>query len=99
MPKPDSELNKLRSKLKQGCLYRYENEIELSIWNSSKSVKFAKKLKPGQIVLFVKIQRATAVSSQYRVYLIRGEDIGYVLMKNYEAATCFKSLDTGSDER
>jgi hypothetical protein len=94
MPKKDPDLETLRKRLAKGSLYRFENERNLNIWHCNGSAqKFARKLCSGDTVMFLALDRSKNESCGFRVSLIRGEDVGYVLMKRYEVVSCLKYLD------
>lgn len=92
MPKQDPDLESLRTKFKVGNLYLFDNERALSFW-SHKGGQFSKKLKSGQIIMFLSLERSHSVPSSIRVSLMRGEEIGYVIMKRYEVISCLQLLD------
>jgi hypothetical protein len=93
MPKKDPDLEFLRKRLVPGTLYRFENESSLNIWFLREPKKFPKKLRSGHIVLYIKLERSPSENRGFRFYLVRGEDIGYVLLKRYEVISCIKSVD------
>jgi hypothetical protein len=94
MPKKDPDLETLRKRLAKGSLYSFENERNLNIWHCNESAqKFARKLCSGDTVMFLALDRSKNESCGFRVSLIRGEDVGYVLMKRYEVVSCLKYLD------
>lgn len=97
MPTSDSDLEYLRRRYNPGSLYRFENEKDLNIWYSNQPKKFARKLKTGQTFMFLRLDRSPLASSGFRLHLLRGEEVGYVLLKRYEVVTCLKFLDTGSE--
>lgn len=93
MPKKDPDLEMLRRNLIQGCLYRFENETSLNVWHIREAKKFPTKLKNGEIVLYIKLERSPSENRGFGFYFVRGEDIGYVLLKRYEVISCIKSVD------
>ncbi len=99
MPKKDPDLEALKRRFAQGSLYRFENERPLNIWypRNSRNEKYPRKLKSGQIILFINLERSVNENCGFRFYLVRGEDIGYVLLKRYEVISCIKSLDVESN--
>ena len=58
MPKHDPDLEVLRKRLAPGTLYKFENETPLNIWHQREPKKFPKKLRSGQIVLYIKLERS-----------------------------------------
>lgn len=94
MPKKDPDLETLRKRFCPGSLYRFENDRSLNIWHQTKPMKFSVRLKNGQTLMFLRLDRSKNETSGFRVFLIRGEDIGYVLMKRYEVISCLKLLDS-----
>lgn len=99
MPKHDPDLEVLRKRLAPGTLYKFENETPLNIWHQREPKKFPKKLRSGQIVLYIKLERSPSENRGFRFYLVRGEDIGYVLLKRYEVISCIKPLDLESKQK
>jgi len=94
MPKKDPDLESLRKRLDKGSLYRFENERDLNLWHcSGPAQKFARKLRSGDTVMFLGLDRSKSDNCGFRVSMIRGEDVGYVLMKRYEVISCLKYLD------
>lgn len=96
MPKRDDELEILRDRILSGRLYFWDGTKDINLWHTNKSEKFQKKVKVNQPFLFVKLERAHSENCGFRLYMIRGEDIGYVLLKRYEVISCIKLLDSGS---
>lgn len=88
------DLNSLKKRLNRGDLYRFDNDRSLNVWHLTKAAKFQQKLKPGDILLFISIEHSKNNNAGFRVHLIHGENIGYVLMKHYEVISCLKPLDT-----
>jgi hypothetical protein len=95
---PSTELKiptNIKNRLAVGSLYRFENdEISVAFWQNNAEKKYPKRLKTGDIVLFLRIVRSTSFPDLFRVYMIRGEEIGFSLLKPYEVISCFKLLDT-----
>lgn len=98
MPKRDPELEKLRRRFEKGALYRFEYERSINLWSVNGGArKFAQRLQNNQVVLFLDVQRSPSKDCGFRVFLIRGEDIGFVFLKDYEVSSCFKPLAPESD--
>lgn len=94
MPKRDPELEKLRRRFEKGALYRFEYERSINLWSVNGGArKFAQRLQNNQVVLFLDAQRSSSKDCGFRVFLIRGEDIGFINLKSYEVDSCFKLLD------
>jgi hypothetical protein len=88
------DLESLRNRFAKGALYEFhKNSPSLNIWDRHGTRKFAKKLKGGDVFVFLHLERAKSIENTFRLHLIRGEDIGYVILKRYELMSCVIYLD------
>lgn len=89
----DKDLLELKRRFEVGGLYRFENERPLWLWSLEGTQKL-NRLKSKEIVIFCNLERSKMPVAGFRVTLIKGEEVGFVLMKRCEVVTCFKFLQS-----
>ena len=87
----DKDLRLIRAAFDRGFIYRLEGiEKSLPFWHSTENVKFSRKLSAGQLFIYLKIERCKTIDNSFRLYLIRGDEIGYVNIKRYDLISGMK---------
>lgn len=89
--KVDNDLRLIRAMFDKGFIYRLDGiERPLWLWHRDENVKFGRKVTTRDLFIYLKIERCKTIDGSFRLYMIRGEDIGYVLIKRYELISGMK---------
>ena len=94
MAKKDPELKDLEARFQKGGLYCFDGESSTyTLWyENGKNARDY--LGTGRIIMFLRLVRAKTDEKTFRVWMITGENIAYVILRRYQVISYFKPVDT-----
>ena len=94
MSKKDPELKELEARFQKGGLYCFDAETNtFALWHEN-GKNTRDHLKTGRIIMFLRLERAIIDPILFRVWMIAGENIAYVILNQYQVISYFKPVDT-----
>ena len=94
MAKKDPELKDLEARFQKGGLYCFDGESNTFVLWYEGGKNTRDHLGTGRIIMFLRLERAKTDDTMFRVWMIAGENIAYVILRRYQVISYFKPVDT-----